>query len=236
MIRFGLILFFFLAISTPWCSLAQDEDAVAYPSSVPLHFDEDMDSRYKTPEFNYNREVIINDEMSVFDRLMSSFMDWLEKLLYNSNGEPTTWNTTLKIIAVLLVLWLVYLILRSFFRNEVSGIFRTNKSIPVTEVLSENIQQVNFNELVRDAVKMGNYRLAVRYYYLWWLKQLAAEEVIKWHKDKTNTAYLNEIKDTELREKFSFLSYVYEYCWYGEFELSVEQFNKTEALFKNVVK
>ena len=39
----------------------------------------------------------------------------------------------------------------------------------------------------------------------------------------------------ELKKEFQFLSYVYEYSWYGEFELSKTDFERTETTFQKLI-
>jgi hypothetical protein len=77
--------------------------------------------------------------------------------------------------------------------------------------------------------------LATRYYYLWLLKTLSDRNIIEWDIEKTNGDYLNEISNLELKNEFQFLSYVYEYSWYGEFNLNETDFEKTEIAFLKLI-
>lgn len=64
----------------------------------------------------------------------------------------------------------------------------------------ENIvQSENIGELIASAVKDGDFRLAIRYYYLQLLRQLNQKELIKYEFQKTNSEYLNEIKADNLQ-------------------------------------
>ena len=80
-----------------------------------------------------------------------------------------------------------------------------------------------------------NYRLAIRYYYMWLLKSLTDRGEIEWDIEKTNGDYYREIKSESLKQDFQFLSYVYEYSWYGEFEISDSDFSKTETAFLKLI-
>ncbi len=77
--------------------------------------------------------------------------------------------------------------------------------------------------------------MATRYYYLWLLKTLSDRNIIEWDIEKTNGDYLNEISNLELKNEFQFLSYVYEYSWYGEFNLNETDFEKTEIAFLKLI-
>ena len=58
---------------------------------------------------------------------------------------------------------------------------------------------------------------------------------IEWDIEKTNSDYLSEIQSEDLKKDFRFLSYVYEYSWYGEFEINDTDFSKTETAFLKLI-
>ena len=43
--------------------------------------------------------------------------------------------------------------------------------------------------------------------------------------------YAYEIKSVSIREQFSYTSYLYNYIWYGEFDIDNTQFNKAKSAF-----
>lgn len=100
----------------------------------------------------------------------------------------------------------------------------------------ENIEKSDFEKLIQNALKNNNYRLAVRYYYLLVLQKLSERELIDYHKDKTNTEYQFEIKNVDLRNEFSYISYIYNYVWYGEFDVDLFKFKVIETSFNNFLK
>ena len=127
----------------------------------------------------------------------------------------------------------MYLIIKIIVNKEGSfRIFgRSARNITVNEVFEEDIHHMDFGQLIAGTKHKEDYRLAIRYYYLWLLKKLAAREIIDWHPDKTNTDYVYEIKDGALRKDFEYLSYVYDYSWYGEFTVDATAFGKAEKAF-----
>ena len=72
--------------------------------------------------------------------------------------------------------------------------------------------------------------------YLKCLKVLANKKTIEWHFDKTNTDYLNEIKDSKLKVLFKRVSYIYDYVWYGEFPIDADGFNRNTSDFNKLIK
>jgi hypothetical protein len=122
--------------------------------------------------------------------------------------------------------------------KEGNWIFGRNSdkiNIDVT-ALDENILETNYEALIQKAVQANNYRLAIRYYYLKTLKKLAEASKIEWEYEKTNLDYYHEIENKELKNQFQYISYIYNYCWYGEFELSDTAFNEAKTSFNTLYK
>ena len=131
----------------------------------------------------------------------------------------------------------LYLLIKFLMDNPVSSVFKTeHKTIEGFSYVEEDIKQVNFDKLIADALNQKNYRLATRYMYLKSLKLLANKNIIEWHFEKTNSDYINEIKDSKLKSIFKRISHIYEYIWYGEFPIDEDTFNKNSIDFNQLLK
>ena len=143
------------------------------------------------------------------------------------------------IFPFLLAIGIVLIILKTFLGTE-TGFWNFKKSSNrVSKKLvyeDEDIDSTDFNALLQRAIKNKDYRLATRYYYLLLLKKLSDKKEIDYHKDKTNTEYLFEIQNKQLRNQFSEVSYIYSYVWYGEFPLDTIKFNAVEKKYKSILK
>lgn len=139
------------------------------------------------------------------------------------------------ILIVLAIIIILAILQRSNFAN-----FRLKKySSSDAEVLhseEESIDEGDFEKLLQRAIRNKDYRLATRYYYLWLIQQLTNKNYIEYHKDKTNTEYLFELKDGQIRSSFSYLSYIYSYIWYGEFPVDQIKFASIEEKYKSFMK
>src|SRR5690606_27610067 len=114
-------------------------------------------------------------------------------------------------------------------QSPMSAVFKTEEqSIDSFQYVEENISEIHFEKLIIKALKEDNYRLAIRYLYLMSLKNLTLKKIIDWHYDKTNSEYINEIKDDTTKQLFKRISYIYEYVWYGEFTIDNEAYQKHE--------
>jgi hypothetical protein len=141
-----------------------------------------------------------------------------------------------RIFPFLLAVFIIFIILKGFVGFDVH-FWKPNKTIKRTKEKliyeDEDIHKVDFEDLLKKAIDSHNFRLAIRYYYLMTLKGLSAKKIIDYHKDKTNLEYLFEIENTAMRSKFSYLSYVYTYVWYGEFTVDEQSFKAAENKYQS---
>ena len=194
---------------------------------------EDLREKYQDEEFIYERTV---DNSGWWSR----FKQWLNDLfmdLFNLNSAGQASKLTdfaLKAAGVIIFLLVIYFIFKAVINKEGNWVFGKSSDkniIPVTDI-ETNIHATDFKQLIEVAENDKNYRLAIRYYYLWLLKGLTNAEIIDYDVEKTNSDYFNEIKSKPIQEEFSYTSYLYNYIWYGEFDVNEQQFNKAKTAFK----
>jgi hypothetical protein len=200
-------------------------------------FPKDFKKRYKEESFVYEFKT---PEKNAWDR----FKEWLAGILKNlfrfsSNEASLNFvGLMLKIIAVLIVVFVIYLIVKAIMNKDGQWIFGRNsdkKGIHYTEI-EKNLHLVDFEKLIQKALEADEKRLIIRYYYLWLLKKMSAKQMIVWDIEKTNSDYLYEIKELSQKEDFAYLSYLYNYIWYGEFELDEATFLKAKTAFEKTIK
>ena len=203
---------------------------------VEREFQEDFKDNYTDDDFEYEPKTKAKNAWDRFWESVAKFFDDLFGREKGNSEGPSVLNILGYILAGGIVIFAVYMIVRAIIDKESGWIFgKTSKKITAEDITAENIQQLDAKALVEKTIKSGNYRLAVRYYYIWVLKELSEREVIKWHPDKTNSDYYYEIKNNELREEFHYLSYLYDYIWYGEFTVDEEAFNKVQSAFRKTL-
>lgn len=201
------------------------------------HFSKNFKKKYTGSDFVYEYKV---PEKNFWDH----FKEWLASILRNifTFDNPQTSlsfvATLLKIIAVVVVVIVIYLIVKVLIGKEGNWIFskNANKKIVYYTDLEKNIHLLDFKKLIEESIAKGEKRIAIRYYYLWLLKVMAQNHYIEWDIEKTNTDYLYELQKPAHREAFTYLSYLYNHIWYGEFEIDEATFQKTENRFKQSIK
>ncbi|RED42659.1 hypothetical protein DFQ10_10866 [Winogradskyella eximia] len=218
-------------------ALLWSQDVVVKRDSSDLdvtYFKENFKENYSDSDFNYS----INDTggINLMQRVLRKFFNWLGDV-FGFDIDFIDYETLEYIVYGLLGVIVLYLLIKFLLENPVSSVFKTeNKDIEGFSYVEENIEQIDFENLISKALKEKNYRLATRYLYLKSLKSLANKQIIEWHYEKTNSDYLNEIKDSQLKTLFKRVSYIYDYVWYGEFPIDEESFNKNKADFNDLIK
>ena len=95
----------------------------------------------------------------------------------------------------------------------------------------ENIHVMDFDSMMQKFAAEKNYRMALRYRFLKTLKYLSVNNVIDWQKEKTNRSYAREIKRPHEASYFNELVNIFEYVWYGSFNIEKEFFDRMNDRF-----
>ena len=184
------------------------------------------------PAFSYDEKA--KTGLNLWDRFWIWFWELIARLF--SGGEKTASNFSIPymqyFVAALALALLIYLIVKMAGLN-IANIFNRKSreiTIPYSESL-ENIHQITFDEEIEKALNQHNYRLAVRLLYLRTLKQLSDAGLINWQLEKTNSAYINELADSDQKQSFGILTRQFEYVWYGDFPVDGRSFQNINTLF-----
>jgi hypothetical protein len=171
--------------------------------------------------------------------------EWLRKLF--ADHRPTVHNSGYKwIMAEQLLLWglvaavvaalilLLYRVLRQ--RSKRSPAIAGEAIFPVPDLADENVGADQLPEdgwlkLGRELLQKGEYRVAMRAFYLASLAHLAARNLVRLARFKSNRDYEHELRRRahsfpELLAVFGDNISVFERIWYGTHEASLELVNQ----------
>lgn len=210
---------------------------VAPPVYKKRTFSSDFKEKYKDSDFDY---TVKKAPDNFFTRFLAQVREFFHNL-FNRNSNPSAPNISLllvifKILGILILTTIVVLVVISLVRGNLSGFFGKKSAKLLSEDTAiEDLLETDFAMLIQKTENENNHRLAVRYYYLWLLQHLANRGLIKWNTDKTNTDYYYEINDTHIRTDFKYLSYIYDYIWYGEFDLDNTAYLKAKNAFRKTL-
>lgn len=230
-LRVFIVTFFFLGI---FANLHAKND---------LKYDKNSKIVKKLPS-KKSVEAFQNDDDFLYDReppqptLYQKFMMWLSEmineLLYGSSQRSKIFNL---IISIVLILALLFAIFRIMGMDIRSVIFKNREGAEnaVFQEVTETIHALNYEQSITEFLKKKQYRMAVRYYYLWSLKQLDDFNYVVWSDTKTNHEIVQEIKENELRKTFFQLLLIFENVWYGKKDIDDSKFRLVESRFRNFI-
>ncbi|SHI30236.1 hypothetical protein [Algibacter luteus] len=204
-------------------------------------FDNDFKDRYRSEKYNYEGTKIVSETPSGSGNYEDYKNEEAKRKEQNNSDSisinlgPLAWIFYIAIAGA--VIFLVYILI-----NEGgSNLFSSNRNKTVNnfeEITVENIKNADIITLIKNAENDDDYRLAIRYYYLLVLKTLSLKNYIKFEDDKTNNEYLIEVSDKPFSKDFQYTSYLYNYIWYGEFPINLNNYitakTNMETLLKQV--
>lgn len=188
-------------------------------------FKDNFRKKYETEDFNYKPN---KPKKTGWDGLAN----WLRDLFGNQTGAWA--GIFIKIFGFLVLGFVLYLIISYLVSKDGNFLFRKkSKTITIEEEeIIENIHEINFVEKIAIAEKQKDFRSAIRYQFLNVLKNLSDKKLIDWNVEKTNHDYLKALKTEQSKTVFAELLYIFEYVWYGEFEVNEETYHQLKKKFE----
>lgn len=176
--------------------------------------------------------------------ILLKIKEWFQNLLRKLLGlnELTDINKVsryvLNIVFAVILLVVIYLIVRLIMNHKGRWVFdKKEKTVEVNiENVEEHIHEADFETLIRETEKKGDTRQSIRLHYLWLLKTFTDKAIIEWNPEKTNADYTREINNETLKNEFKYLSYLYNYIWYGEFSINDAEYQQAKQAFIHHVK
>lgn len=202
--------------------LCSQPDSATYTPRIPA--EKSIENFRQDPDFDYR-------EKAQGATLWQRFLRWLASFL---NIKPGTYADTFLSRDLWYILFAAVLILTvyTFFKSDIQGLFYKTSSQQIKmQVLEEDINTLNFDSLIEDAVKNQNYRYAIRLSYLKNLKELHDKGLIDWKVYKTNLDYLQELKGRKMYDAFSAITQLFNWIWYGDISLSEAEYRQFKTEF-----
>ncbi len=200
-----------------------------------LDFDDQKIEEFRSQEdFNYT-------EYQEPDNWWTQFKSWInqyfKKILKSFFGTAVAtsefWTILLHILMYTLVIGVLFLLGWLFMRVNPRDMLLEKPTAPQISLTEDEdiIHNKDIQQLIHQALQQKNYRLAIRYYYLFVLKKLSDVELIQWEAQKTNTDYIKELTDDTVRNQFKSITKLYDFIWYGSFEVNEKSYQKAEKEF-----
>jgi hypothetical protein len=194
---------------------------MAYALPTPARKFNDDELRRERRENNYGLYDEKTEASSWLDNVINRIDEWLSTVFSPIEKVPA-WVVYLIAFALLAVLIVVMLGMSGNLPFGNAG----HESADGNASEHENIHEIDFTKEIQEALKQGDYRKAVRLYYLLSLKLLSDKKLIDWQSHKTNREYIRELRATELRMKLEEVTFMFELVWYGEVEMDQTVFDE----------
>lgn len=136
-------------------------------------------------------------------------------------------------IAIGIIGYILFVIIKNTSIKSSTKITKNESHDPAAPV--EDIKELEIDRLLREAMAAGNYRLAIRIYFLGLLKKLDEQNLITWKKDKTNRDYLTELfMKAQYYDEVQRLTLAYEEVWYGDHTFPTQAYEEIISSFKTI--
>lgn len=228
---FTILLIFLLSQAGGLYASPPVKSTVAYDSSK-------VDLR-KLPQEKL--EELLNDSDYKYDHiapppesLWQRFKEWFWRMV-NSIFNSKEGNIGITIFEYLLIAAVLVTVILLLIKNKARALFygkSASVNLDFTE-LEENINAMNFDELIAEAVTRKDFRKAIRLHFLKILKELSDRNLIAWEIAKTNSDYSIELNKSKLNKQFNELAYLYEYVWYGDVRIEEAKYQRLLEKFKS---
>ena len=138
----------------------------------------------------------------------------------------------LKLLAAIFVLFFLFLVI---FKTRIYTVFYSDKAIhsPDFELTVADETTIDFDEAIRKQIDQKQFRLAIRLLYLKVFNRLKINEYIHFSKEKTYVDYLHDLSNPNLKSRFLVITSLYNRIWYGDVEITEEQFLRFEKSFQS---
>jgi hypothetical protein len=148
-------------------------------------------------------------------------------------------STVIQLLVYLLFITaIVYALYKIVISNKLFLFYTPPKKISSSSETLMLEKEEDFDNLINQAITQKDYQEATRFLYIKGLRLLNNKGLIQYHPDTTNRQYLETISGHKASSHFDYLTRIYDYVWYGKFEISESQFStvqKSFQLFYNLI-
>lgn len=225
-----ILFLLFLLVGCSLQAIAQPQDSVKVDISsqidVRLPSESIIEGYANDPDFEYSSTP--ENPNSLRDRIFNYLINLLFRLINNPIG-----GFIFRAMLILAVASLVIVLVNQLMGGELIYVFKKNNSDEGFSlgIEQEELENTDYEQLLKKAIQQGDYHAATRYGYLIALKMLTQNDLISWGLQKTNLDYLRELNSHSLKPDFEVLTTYYEFVEYGDFEIDKIQFETFQTTF-----
>ncbi len=216
-------------------SVSASQDSLEFVYHKAWSFEDGYADEYLSqPEYSYEEllreknwfEQIKERIGNVWNRFWSKFWEGVEVSGF--------WEVFFQLAPYLLIFVLMGLLV--WLGMKYSGGGSADRKIGFSNLSTDEVllRSDNLKSLAEEALKNQDFRLALRYRYLLVLQQLIQRKLIVWKSSKTNYDYQRELRETPFFGPFTEVTRIYNFVWYGHFDLDQKAYGDLEGAFNQL--
>ncbi|MBE9488665.1 MAG: DUF4129 domain-containing protein [Bacteroidetes bacterium] len=220
--------------------MAQQDSLVAKNDNSKIEVQEIDESHLETYKndkaFNYVEEKQGESIIYRFKQWLGNIIRKFFEAIFGVGSATGILYFIFNILPYLLLGFLVFLLIKFFLKVNSQNIILGQQNASTIKFTEDEqiIKNENIQTLINEAIKQKNFRLAIRYSYLKSLKKLTESDIISWDHQKTNEDYIKEIQKESIKHHFKDITKIYDYVWYGEFNIDELKFESLKIAFNNL--
>ncbi len=190
------------------------------PATVRMPGKEFIDSYVNDKDYFYGGEYKPPEE----SRLLNRLWRWIESLWKIGLKALRSLPVILRVGFYVLCLVLLVIIIT---KSRLYRIFYDNRQIVPPDYYVEDPldEHFDFAEAIRNQIMLHNFRNAIRLLHLKLLSDMDSKGIVKISREKTNRDYTREITNGTLRSSFAGLATIYNRVWFGNYNISEDEFD-----------
>jgi hypothetical protein len=219
-------------ITLPQDTVASSQDSLGFVYHKAWTFEEGYAEEYRAqPEYNYEESLREKNWFEQIKERIEAAWNRFWSQIWEGVEVSGFWKVFWQLAPYLLILVLMGLLV--WLGMKYSGGGREDRRIGFTNLSADEVllRSDNLQSLAEEALKNQDFRLALRYRYLLVLQQLIRRKLIVWKSSKTNYDYQKELRETPFFKPFTEVTRIYNFVWYGHFDLDEKAYGDLEREF-----
>lgn len=219
----------------PQDSLSIQQDSLGIPYHQAWSFESGYEQDYLSKtEFQYEETL---QEKNWFERFKERIENAWHRFWANVwDGVVISgfWKVFSQVAPYALILALMGLLVWLAIKFSSGGVDDRKLAFSALSADEVLLKSDNLKMLAEEALKSKDFRLALRYRYLLVLQQLIQRKLIVWKSSKTNYDYQKELRETQFLTPFTEVTRIYNFVWYGHFDLDEKAYSELEGAFNHL--
>jgi hypothetical protein len=188
-------------------------------SFVKIKIPENEKELFKEHDYSKNTKSSFNPLTALIDYLVYKFFKNISQKNILIVRQIIIW------MIVIIVLIIVFFILKKYgwgipLLNEE----KSAKNQVLFSDIDKPLGQYDFDKIIKDFIQKKDFRMAIRWLFIFLLFELEKKQHIRFEPHKTINDLKFDVKDKLYYQRFAEVCLIFEYVWYGKFDLDENSF------------